>query len=136
MFIFRKKIISDFFKKIFSPSRSVIQSKEYLFMKSQIKVCKDILNVGSSSKTVLGKNFFKILAEDSKIINLDIKQGSNVDIVADAIVEITNEDTGKFTGNQLIDEDYLRSKGVNDFSKYQTVSGCEPPKLIDIFDKI
>ena len=85
MFIFRKKIISDFFKKIFSPSRSVIQSKEYLFMKSQIKVCKDILNVGSSSKTVLGKNFFKILAEDSKIINLDIKQGSNVDIVADAM---------------------------------------------------
>ena len=58
------------------------------------------------------------------------------DIIADAIVKIADEDPSKFYGHQLIDEDYLRSKGVNDFSKYQSVSGCEPPKLIDIFDKI
>ena len=55
------------------------------------------------------------------------------DIIADAILEIINEDPNKFTGNQLIDEDYLRTKGVNDFTKYRCVENHEPPKLNDIF---
>ena len=55
------------------------------------------------------------------------------DIIADAILEIINEDPNKFTGNQLIDEDYLRTKGVNDFTKYRCVKNHEPPKLNDIF---
>ena len=55
------------------------------------------------------------------------------DIIADAILGIINEDPNKFTGNQLIDEDYLRTKGVNDFTKYRCVENHEPPKLNDIF---
>jgi citronellol/citronellal dehydrogenase len=58
------------------------------------------------------------------------------EIVADAIWEIINEDPNKFTGNQLIDEDYLKSKGVEDFTKYQCVVGYEPPKLMEVFNKI
>ena len=58
------------------------------------------------------------------------------EIIADAIWEIVNENPREFTGNQLIDEDYLRTKGVTDFSKYQVVSGSEPPKLMDLFNKM
>ena len=57
------------------------------------------------------------------------------DIIADSVLQILNEDPEKFTGNQLIDEDYLRSKGIKDFSKYQCMDGCEPPKLMDVFNK-
>ena len=53
------------------------------------------------------------------------------DIISDAIWGIVNESTETFT-NQLIDEEYLLSKGVTDFSKYQVVQGSEPPKLLDL----
>ena len=32
----------------------------------------------------------------------------------------------------LVDEDYLRSKGVEDFSKYQCVPGKEPPTIWEL----
>ena len=54
------------------------------------------------------------------------------DIIVDTINEIINEDPSNFTGNQLIDEDYLRLKGYTDFDKYQCIPGYEPPKLTDI----
>ena len=38
-----------------------------------------------------------------------------------------------FTGNQLVDEEYLKHKGVTDFTKYRCVENHEPPKLNDIF---
>jgi citronellol/citronellal dehydrogenase len=56
----------------------------------------------------------------------------NTDIIMDSVLEIINEDSNNFTGNQLIDEMYLRSKGVTDFSKYQCISGSEPPKLTEL----
>ena len=55
------------------------------------------------------------------------------DIIADAILEIIKEDPNEFTGRQLIDEEYLRSKGVDDFTKYRCMENYEPPKLNDIF---
>ena len=58
------------------------------------------------------------------------------EIIADAVWEIINEDPTTFTGNQLIDEDYLVTKGVTDFSQYQVIAGSEPPKLLDIFNKM
>ena len=54
------------------------------------------------------------------------------DIIADAILKIIKEDPNKFTGNQLIDEDYLRSKGVTDFGIYNCVPGSRPPRLNDV----
>ena len=65
----------------------------------------------------------------------DEKMWRKPDIISDAILEILKEDPKEFTGNQLIDEGYLRTKGVEDFSKYQCVKGYEPPKLMDVFDK-
>ena len=54
------------------------------------------------------------------------------DIILDCVLEIIKENPKVFTGNQLIDETYLQSKGITSFSKYQCVSGREPPKLNDI----
>jgi len=51
------------------------------------------------------------------------------DILSDAVMHILQENPKLFTGNCLIDEDYLRSKGVNDFTKYQCVPGYEPHQL-------
>ena len=56
------------------------------------------------------------------------------DIIADAILEIVNEDPKTFTGNQLIDEEYLKTKGVTNFSKYRCLSNHEPPDLDESFE--
>ncbi len=50
------------------------------------------------------------------------------DIICDAI-EYMLKEPQPFTGNMLIDEDYLRSKGVTDFKKYRCVPDSEPPKI-------
>lgn len=55
------------------------------------------------------------------------------DIIADAILEIVKEDPREFSGRQLIDEEYLRRKGVTDFTKYRCDKQHEPPSLNDIF---
>jgi len=54
------------------------------------------------------------------------------DILVDSVKRIIQEDPVSFSGNQLIDEIYLKSKGVTDFTKYQCVPGSEPPKLDNI----
>jgi hypothetical protein len=53
------------------------------------------------------------------------------DIIVDSILSILNEDS-TFTGNQLIDEIYLRKKALPIFSKYQCLEGYEPPRFVDI----
>lgn len=40
------------------------------------------------------------------------------EIVALAVEKMIQEDSSSFTGNFLIDEDYLRTKGITDFSSY------------------
>jgi len=54
------------------------------------------------------------------------------DIIVDSVFHIINEKPSLFTGNQLIDETYLRNKGETNFEKYQCELGYEPPKLTDI----
>lgn len=60
------------------------------------------------------------------------KMWRNTNIIVDSVLEILKEDKNTFTGHQLIDEMYLRSKGVEDFTKYQCIRGHEPPRLTDI----
>ena len=47
------------------------------------------------------------------------------EIIADCVMNIIGEDSNVFTGNTLIDEDYLRCKGVVDLEKYNCVEGGE-----------
>lgn len=56
------------------------------------------------------------------------------DIIVDCVNKIVDEDPLTFTGNQLIDEVYLRSKGETNFDKYQCVSGSEPPVMNEIMN--
>lgn len=57
------------------------------------------------------------------------------EIIADSVYSICQEDTS-FTGNQLIDEHYLISKGHTDFSEYRCDPEFEPPSLNSMFDNI
>jgi len=62
----------------------------------------------------------------------DKKMWRKSDIIVDSVLQIINEDPSIFTGNQLIDETYLRSKGIDCFENYQCELGYEPPKLANI----
>lgn len=42
---------------------------------------------------------------------------------------MAQEPAGKLNGNALIAEEYLRSRGETDFTKYQCVAGIEPRKV-------
>ena len=57
------------------------------------------------------------------------------DIICDAIEYMLKEDKN-FTGNMLIDEDYLKSKGVKNFDKYRCIPENEPPKIDTVLDSI
>jgi len=50
-------------------------------------------------------------------------------ICADACLALVQENPNEFTGQAIIDEDYLRSKGVKDFSKYNC-SSEEPTRML------
>jgi citronellol/citronellal dehydrogenase len=51
------------------------------------------------------------------------------DILADATLRIFAKDPRTFTGNALIDEDFLRAEGVTDFSGYRCDPAHEPPRI-------
>lgn len=57
------------------------------------------------------------------------------DIVSDAIMEMLKEESREFTGKQLIDEEYLKSKGIINFSKYNCVKNSNPMDLNTLFKK-
>ena len=51
------------------------------------------------------------------------------DIMADAMVAIFSKPPDSFTGQALIDEDFLRTEGVTDFARYRCVPDKEPPRV-------
>ncbi len=51
------------------------------------------------------------------------------DILADCVVRIVQKEPGELTGQVLLDEDFLRSEGVTDFSGYACIPGTEPPRI-------
>jgi citronellol/citronellal dehydrogenase len=65
----------------------------------------------------------------------DKKMWRKPDIICDAIEYMLMEDQ-TFTGNMLIDEEYLRDKGVTDFEKYRCVPDSEPPKIDKVLRQI
>ncbi len=62
----------------------------------------------------------------------DYKSWYKQDIISDSVMHILAEDKMTFTGNQLVDEEYLKHKGVIDFTKYRCDPNYEPPKLDEI----
>jgi citronellol/citronellal dehydrogenase len=51
------------------------------------------------------------------------------EIVADAALRIFAKEPASFTGQALIDEDFLRAEGVTDFSAYRVDPAHEPPRV-------
>ncbi|CAH1783674.1 unnamed protein product [Owenia fusiformis] len=51
-------------------------------------------------------------------------------IFADACLEIGKDDAQSLNGEALLDEDYLHSKGVTDFSVYRCNPDVEPPRMM------
>lgn len=52
------------------------------------------------------------------------------EIFSDACLGIAEETSEKLNGKALIDEDYLRSEGVTEFTKYRADPDCEPPRIM------
>jgi len=53
-------------------------------------------------------------------------------ILSDATTMIVSEDPNEFSGNALIDEEYMRSRGVTNFDKYRCDPNVEPPRMSDL----
>jgi citronellol/citronellal dehydrogenase len=51
------------------------------------------------------------------------------DILVDCVLRLVQKEPASFTGQALLDEDFLRAEGVTDFSGYACVPGTEPPRL-------
>jgi citronellol/citronellal dehydrogenase len=56
-------------------------------------------------------------------------QWRKAEILADCVRRIVAKEPAALTGQALLDEDFLRSEGVTDFSGYACVPGAEPPRL-------
>jgi citronellol/citronellal dehydrogenase len=52
------------------------------------------------------------------------------DIMADATLAIVTKSPGSLTGKALLDEDFLRTEGVSDFTKYRCDPDHEPPRMM------
>ena len=51
------------------------------------------------------------------------------DILVDAVLHLVQKDPQALTGQALLDEDFLRSEGISDFSEYACVPGSKPPRI-------
>jgi citronellol/citronellal dehydrogenase len=51
------------------------------------------------------------------------------DILVDCVLRLAQKEPAEMTGQALLDEDFLRSEGVTDFSGYSCVPGTQPPRL-------
>ena len=98
-------------------------------------IAAEFKNTGIAANTIWPKTAI----ESNAVIKTglgDKKNWRKPDIISDAIIQMLLENTNYFTGQQWIDEDYLRTKGVTNFTKYQCVKGKEPIPLNELFNKM
>jgi citronellol/citronellal dehydrogenase len=72
------------------------------------------------------------LIESQATINFHIggpQVWRKAEIVADAMLEVVTTPPAELTGRALLDEDFLRERGVTDFTKYRCVADHEPPRM-------
>ena len=56
------------------------------------------------------------------------EQWRKPDILVDCVLRLVQKEPAEITGQALLDEDFLRTEGVTDFSHYACVPGTEPPR--------
>jgi len=54
-------------------------------------------------------------------------------ILADSSLSICSTDPNDLSGKALIDEDYMRSVGINDFTSYRCDPNVEPPRITSAY---
>lgn len=57
-------------------------------------------------------------------------------IISDSTLLIVQEDPKTFTGQALIDDEYLATRGITDMKPYRCDPECEPPRLNDGFGHV
>ncbi len=73
------------------------------------------------------------IIESQATINFGLggpKQWRKGTILADAAYEIVKKEPKSFTGNALLDEDFLRSVGYTDFDQYKCTPDGEPQRIV------
>lgn len=88
----------------------------------------ELTNTGVSISTLWPATVIKTHVTD--VMNVPNSQMRTPQIFADAVLGIVSERTEKLNGAVLLDEDYLRSNGQTDFSRYQCEPGVEPPRMM------
>ncbi|MCX8481388.1 MAG: NAD(P)-dependent oxidoreductase, partial [Sediminibacterium sp.] len=80
---------------------------------------------GIASNSLWPKTIIATKAVENNFGGIDmLNKSRKPTIIADAVLHICKEDATNFTGNNLIDEDYLKTKGITDFSKYNYLKGA------------
>ncbi|MFM1913308.1 MAG: 3-oxoacyl-[acyl-carrier-protein] reductase [Bacteroidota bacterium] len=80
-------------------------------------------------KTIIATAAIEFAVGNAEMMNLARKPS----ILADAALEIVLEDSKLFSGNYLVDEDYLKIKGVQDFTIYKVNPNTPDEKIIPDF---
>jgi len=73
------------------------------------------------------------LIESQATINFKIggpRQWRKADILADTTLEIVTTPPAELSGQAILDEDFLRSRGWDDFTRYRCDPDHEPPRLV------
>ena len=73
------------------------------------------------------------LIESQATINFKLggpKTWRKAEILADAAAEIVTTPPAELSGEAILDEDLLRSRGWDDFTRYRCDPGHEPPRLV------
>ncbi|KAI5380585.1 hypothetical protein J4E82_000542 [Alternaria postmessia] len=60
----------------------------------------------------------------------DAKDLRTAHIFSDAVLQMIKAPVEEVNGELLLDEDFLRTKGVNDFDKYNLVEGSKPRRIM------
>lgn len=80
-------------------------------------------------KTIIATAAIEFAVGNAEMMNFARKPS----ILADASLSVLLEDAREFSGNYLVDEDYLRSKGVENFESYRVNPAIPEEKLIPDF---
>jgi NAD(P)-dependent dehydrogenase (short-subunit alcohol dehydrogenase family) len=91
---------------------------------------------GVAANSIWPKTLIESSATENHALG-EPKVWRKAEVLTDAIMGIFAQDPNECTGNQFIDEDFLRQwMKEDDFSKYQCLPGFEPPTMDELVEKM
>lgn len=89
-------------------------------------LAEDLRDDGVACNSLWPRTIIATAAIDMLMGEEGMKASRTPDIMADAAHAVVATESLALTGQWLIDEDFLRTRGVTDFSKYDMTPGLEP----------